>query len=479
MKLLLQEELPKIKIAEKILLPEEQKQFKEKVKEELPNITEEQLTFKTLPNLMAETIAKKLNMPVKKLTGAANFTQDEFSRVQNFIKNNVKTIKLALPQAAILKGEAVTEKLIGTATNVPNKLLKNPKLYTRLDRTTKGAGLVPYEKNKNIKDEDLLEAVGIVNNKLTKGPRDPEAQTAKGILNVLGRTGTNQEVRIQGPEIQKVSKTQQTDLRAGVGDDLLFSFNTKGDGNWETNSRFGNEQFQKYNFKIGNINYQITTTSNDNDIQYEILESTEDIPDDFFITDPKSITLIFQDEEGSVKTTGASLAGETNAIKVFSVVANATIDLIKDKKFNSVTFTGKGESRKKLYEALLSKFSKELGWDSYTFQDNFDLNETIYVAYDSKIKNESQELKQLAFSKKKAAAKNNSKLPKSKQLKKGSSNQAVLNEMKLLDEEIKQRRKEFFDTEKLSQDFNIIIENKTGIAKEKKYGDARAQNSWR
>jgi len=86
-----------------------------------------------------------------------------------------------------------------------------------------------------------------------------------------------------------------------------------------------------------------------------------------------------------------------------------------------------------------------------------------------------QENKNVLFSKKKAANKNNSKLPKSKQAKKGSTNQLVLDNMKLIDEEINQRRKEFFDSEKLNQDFNKIIENKTGIAKEKKYSDARAQ----
>ncbi len=162
-------------------------------------------------------------MPAKKLTGAANFTQAEFGRAQQFIKDNIKTVKLALPQAAVLEGEAVSEELIGTATNVPNKLLKNPKLYTRLERTTKKAGLVPYEKNKNIQDVDILEAVGIVEDKLTKGPRDPEAQTAKGVLNILGRTAANQEVREQGAQTEKISKSQQLDTRAGIGDDILFS----------------------------------------------------------------------------------------------------------------------------------------------------------------------------------------------------------------------------------------------------------------
>ena len=218
-----QEELPKIKVAERIFTPEEQTKLKEKVSQELPNITEEQLTFKTLPNLTAEVIAEKLNMPVKKLTGAANFTQAEFGRAQQFIKDNIKTVKLALPQAAVLEGEAVSEELIGTATNVPNKLLKNPKLYTRLERTTKKAGLVPYQKNKNIQDVDILEAVGIVEDKLTKGPRDPEAQTAKGVLNILGRTAANQEVREQGAQTEKISKSQQLDTRAGIGDDILFS----------------------------------------------------------------------------------------------------------------------------------------------------------------------------------------------------------------------------------------------------------------
>ena len=70
---------------------------------------------------------------------------------------------------------------------------------------------------------DILEAIGIVDDKLTKGPRDPEAQTAKGVLNILGRTAANQEVREQGAQTEKISKSKETDLRAGVGDRILFS----------------------------------------------------------------------------------------------------------------------------------------------------------------------------------------------------------------------------------------------------------------
>ena len=46
--------------------------------------------------MTAEVIAEKLNMPAKKLTGAANFTQDEFGRVQQFIKDNIKSNVFAL-----------------------------------------------------------------------------------------------------------------------------------------------------------------------------------------------------------------------------------------------------------------------------------------------------------------------------------------------------------------------------------------------
>ena len=596
-----QEELPKIKVAKRIFTPEEQTKLKEKVSQELPNITEEQLTFKTLPNLTAEVIAEKLNMPVKKLTGAANFTQDEFGRVQQFIKDNIKTVKLALPQAAVLEGEAVSEELIGTATNVPNKLLKNPKLYTRLERTTKKAGLVPYQKNKNIQDVDILEAVGIVEDKLTKGPRDPEAQTAKGVLNILGRTAANQEVREQGAQTEKISKSKETDLRAGVGDRILFSLNkedaailkkynvpdyplnTIADAKkWVKDVRRLVKIFNTKEFKLLNLSrvspnrkmvseevFEYLVGNKDKNIKGE-LEKLKDegiLPDrltvgasrpgqrfgstpaefenniekidefnkkhkkvfddtwlkikllidkDKNLAGPILTLLSFsQNERTSFMSLGAPVIGFQDNAKQFSyehamqqaIAYRKLIEAILGKKnfnkeFKNVTDNyfvlalGKVNDKKVAKAGYKDKFedSWKFWWQRYfnpkvaAINNGINPNDIIFVGTEGKnfitlgeqlginpdgSTSEGQVL--IRSSVRKASAKNNNKLPKSKRLPKGTDNQLVLDNMKLIDEEINQKRKEFFNSEQLSQDFNKIIENKTGIAKEKKYSDSRAQ----
>lgn len=623
-----QEELPKIKIAERIFTPEEQTKLKEKVSQELPNITEEQLTFKTLPNLTAEVIAEKLNMPAKKLTGAANFTQDEFGRVQQFIKDNIKTVKLALPQAAILEGEAVSEELIGTATNVPNKLLKNPKLYTRLERTTKKAGLVPYQKNKNIQDVDILEAIGIIEDKLTKGPRDPEAQTAKGMLNILGRTAANQEVREQGAQTETLSKSQQLDTRAGIGDNILFSAKGKKVSNKIVDKAFRDPKevkkarealidtlkllgienaiqyiiptarrstAKKVTYKvieeIGN-ELRVKELDGQNSTRYFLVENQSDFvnnllkkafPNDNIkltkgnqaisvngkeIITPKftnigqspkgftdgtfenniqeRVNFALEQRAGMKKIVEALMSLYNNNVidenQLFMILQtfNSSVEaLIRTAAIPKFYFKGTGktdedyryEHTQTASDTLVEIFrlivKPNTGYTFDQIMEGFDVA-IIPKVYDNIINTEHrsegpkldgtktgklilgkgknikryltpnvkrkikeanlpplnlkefkysvpQENKNILFSKKKAASKNNSKLPKSKQAKKGSTNQLVLDNMKLIDEEINQRRKEFFDTEKLSQDFNKIIENKTGIAKEKKYSDARAQ----
>ena len=182
-------------------------------------LTEDELTFKTLPNAAIEVFAKQINIPAKKFAGKANFTQAELGKVITFIEENIDIIRQALPQAAVLEGAPVSEGLIGTATGVPNNLLKDPNLYTRKERTTKKAGLVPYEKNKGIDNSSILKAIGIIEGKRTAGPRDKQAQTAKGLINVLAKFATNQEVRQQ----KDLTPQQKTDIETGKGSRILFS----------------------------------------------------------------------------------------------------------------------------------------------------------------------------------------------------------------------------------------------------------------
>jgi len=206
------------KLVKKQALSEENQKALEKVIAEA-DFTEEELTFKTLPNAAIEIFAKEIGIPAKKFAGSSNFTQGELGAVINFIEENIDIIRQALPQAAVLEGAPVSEGLIGTATGVPNNLLKDPNLYTRKERTTKKAGIVPYEKNKGIDNSSILKAIGIIDGKRTAGPRDKQAQTAKGLINVLAKFATNQEVRLQ----KNLTPQQQTNIETGKGSTVLFS----------------------------------------------------------------------------------------------------------------------------------------------------------------------------------------------------------------------------------------------------------------
>ena len=210
------------KLVKKQALSEENQKALEKVIAEA-DFTEEQLTFKTLPNAAIEIFAKEIGIPAKKFAGSSNFTQDELGKVITYIEENIDIIRQALPQAAVLEGASVSESLIGTATGVPNNLLKDPNLYTRKERTTKKAGIVPYEKNKGIDNSSILKAIGIIDGKRTAGPRDKQAQTAKGLINVLAKFATNQEVRLQ----KNLTPQQQTNIETGKGSQILFSEKAK------------------------------------------------------------------------------------------------------------------------------------------------------------------------------------------------------------------------------------------------------------
>jgi hypothetical protein len=365
-----------IEVKKQILSEPNQKELEDIVAEKLPELTPDQFTFKTLPNWAKQILAKEIGIPVKKFEGSSNFTQAELDKVISLIENNIDTVRKALPDAAVLEGAPVSEGLIGTATGVPNNVLKNINLYERLARGTKKAGLIAYKKLKGINNDSILKAIGIVDGKRTAGPRDKQAQTAKGLINILAKFMTNQEIRKQAD----LTPQQKTDIETGKGSKLLYSFNTKGDGTWVPdllNPLTPNNKF--YNFNVANQTFRISLFEND-DFDYEILEQTEGIKDDAFVKDPKSMAMAFFDELGSSEITGK--VGAKDSIKVFSIVANSVLDIIKQDNLNSITFTGKEPSRQRLYESMVQKFQKELGWKSYTFELE---GETVFVVYNPEV----------------------------------------------------------------------------------------------
>jgi len=215
-----------IEVKNKFLLPKSRTGFEENVANRIDGLAPDEFTFKKLPNWGKEDLAKELNIPIKKFEGSSNFTQAELGRLLTWIETNVSDIRRALPGAAVLEGASVPESLIGTATGVPNNLLKNINLYERLARGTKDAGLVPYRKLKGIDNSSILKAVNIVDGRQMAGPRDKAAQTAKGIFNMMAKVMTNQEIRKQlqaKPRPDITTKETESARAGGVESRLLFS----------------------------------------------------------------------------------------------------------------------------------------------------------------------------------------------------------------------------------------------------------------
>ena len=73
--------------------------------------------------------------------------------------------------------EAATDDILGTSTGVPTGLLKA--FYTKGKRGTRGAGLTPFIKNKNISKADFLEAFGIVEGAMHTTSRPPRRGAPK------------------------------------------------------------------------------------------------------------------------------------------------------------------------------------------------------------------------------------------------------------------------------------------------------------
>jgi hypothetical protein len=220
-----------IEVKNKFLSPEGRTAFEENIASRIDELTPDEFTFKKLPNWGKEDLAKELNIPLKKFEGSSNFTQAELGRLLTWIETNVNDIRRALPGAAVLEGASVPESLIGTATGVPNNLLKNINLYERLARGTKEAGLIAYRKLRGIDNSSILKAVNIVDGRQMAGPRDKAAQTAKGIFNMMAKVMTNQEIRKQlqaKPRPDITTKETESARAGGIESRILFSKSFKG-----------------------------------------------------------------------------------------------------------------------------------------------------------------------------------------------------------------------------------------------------------
>ena len=200
--------------------PSVKQKYIDDVINKLQDLDPAKLTFKKLKDLSADNTAKIFDVPVKKVTDpTANLTKQEKENALIFIRSNALDLISLLPKGAIT--EAASEKLLGTSTGVPKSLLNN--FYTKQERITKGAGLSPYTKNRNISKADFLKAFGIVEGKKSTdfGPRTPEAQAVKAMMSLYGKLATNSIVRDQLRK-QGELKSVIEDIAAGKSE-LQFS----------------------------------------------------------------------------------------------------------------------------------------------------------------------------------------------------------------------------------------------------------------
>jgi hypothetical protein len=204
--------------------PDRKNKYIEAVKSKIKDLTPKQLSFKALKDLAPEVTAELFGVPLKKIIDAtANLSKGDALNAQIFINKNAEKLLKLLPEGAVLG--AASDKLIGTSTGVPKKLLEA--FYDKNDRIKKGAGLSPFVKKKNISKEDFLNTFGIVDGKkdIDFNPRSGEAQAIKGLMSMFGNIMTNTVVR-QEMSKQPGTEAAVQDIAAGKSD-IQFSKKNK------------------------------------------------------------------------------------------------------------------------------------------------------------------------------------------------------------------------------------------------------------
>ena len=169
-------------------------------------------------------------------------------------------------------------------------------------------------------------------------------------------------------------------------------------------------------------------------------------------------------------------------LKVFSIVGNALLDFIKENpNYNFISFSGTDASRVRLYDRLGRMLAQELGWQ-------FKVTREVYterrdgIAFDKEVseylvtKPASIKQSKAAKQKQKLINNNNNLLPANQRLDaKNVSNQDVLRKMKGLDKKEAEIRFSKINPDMLDKQFNVMIEQTTGIKSESEYSEARAK----
>jgi len=169
---------------------------KSEVKSKMQLLNLEDLSFRNVPNLIADQIAVWSGIPTDKiLDPKKNLSTQQYIEAQKAIYENRKELIKLLPEGAIV--EAASQKLIGTSTFIKRNLLKA--FYEKEPtRRTDANGLWEFKLRDDLTEAEFLEAFGM-NEKgeriRGKGPRDPEGQTLKAFADTLGKLATNTEIR--------------------------------------------------------------------------------------------------------------------------------------------------------------------------------------------------------------------------------------------------------------------------------------------
>ena len=211
--------------ATKILSKEQYDKVFKEVEAAVQNIDPKDLRYKNIKEFGAEVLSEITGVPAEKILDTSkNLSKGQATSAAMFIENNVDYIRKTLPKGAVT--EAANEDLMNTATNLPNKVLK--KLYNKNPRITKKEGLSPYTLKPNLKNQDILDAIGRFKRadgkKFQINPRTPEAVAMQGLLNIVERNISNELVRTVPSNL---TLEQKQDVAAGKSN-LMFSKSVEG-----------------------------------------------------------------------------------------------------------------------------------------------------------------------------------------------------------------------------------------------------------
>jgi len=173
------------------------------------SIDYENLSYKKLKGVTREITSELTGIPENKIGfPAKNLSQGQTTTAAMFISNNIEYIRNTLPEGAVLKG--ASEKLIGTSTGLPEKMLKA--FYVKNKR---GDNLFPYILRKNLTSNEILEEIGRPRGgkPVPIDPRTPRGTIIKAIIDTVDKNITNELVRTE----KDLTPQQRVDAGAGKG----------------------------------------------------------------------------------------------------------------------------------------------------------------------------------------------------------------------------------------------------------------------